>query len=227
MSRIVLFGNGRGADVAFRYLTQDSDHEVCGFTVDRKYMRGQTFRNLPVVPFEEVEHEFPPDTYRMFVLLGYQEMNALRERKYLEAKSKGYEFISYICSDFFRPTDLEVGENCFILDNQSICFDVKIGNNVVMWSSNHIGDLSVIRDHAWISSHVTIAANVTVSENCFLGVGATVSGRVKLGKSSFVGAHALISSNTNPNSVHICPETPPAGVESRAFMRILAASGKL
>lgn len=227
MSRIVLFGIGRGADAAYRYLVRDSEHEICAFTVDRNYIRSATFRKLPVVPFEEIEHHFPPESYQMFILLGYQEMNALRERKYIEAKSKGYRFISYVCSDFFRVEDLEIGENCFILDNQSICLDVKIGNNVVMWSSNHIGDMSTVRDHAWISSHVTIAANVTVSENCFLGVGATVSGRVTLGKASFVGAHALISSDTTPGSVHVCAETPAVGVNSHTLMRILSASGKL
>lgn len=227
MSKIVLFGIGRGADVAYRYLVRDSEHEICAFTVDRKYIRSATFRNLPVVPFEEIEHHFPPDSHQMFILLGYQEMNALRERKYIEAKGKGYRFINYVCSDFFRGDNLEIGENCFILDNQSICLDVKIGNNVVMWSSNHIGDMSAVRDHAWISSHVTIAANVTVSENSFLGVGATISGRVTLGKASFVGAHALISSDTTPGSVHVCTETPAAGVNSQTLMRILSASGKL
>ena len=227
MSKIVLFGIGRGADVAYRYLVRDSDHEICAFTVDRKYIRGSTFRDLPVVPFEEVEHDFPPESHQMFIVLGYQEMNALRQRKYMEAKGKGYRFISYVCSDFFRAGDLDIGENCFILDNQSICLDVKIGNNVVMWSSNHIGDMSTIQDHVWISSHVTIAANVTVSENSFLGVGATISGRVTLGKSSFIGAHVLISSDTKPASVHVAADTPPAGVNSNAFMRILSASGKL
>jgi sugar O-acyltransferase (sialic acid O-acetyltransferase NeuD family) len=227
MSKVILFGTGRGADVAYRYLRQDTEHEICAFTLDRKYIERQTFHDLPVVPFEEVERHYAPDTYRMFLLLGYQEMNRLRQRKFQEAKAKGYRFISYICSDFFRAGELDIGENCFILDNQSISFDVRIGNNVVMWSSNHIGDLSVIQDHAWISSHVTIAANVTVSEACFLGVGATIAGRVTLANSTFVGAHALISSDTQEGSVHICAETPASGLQSHGFMRIMSASGKL
>ena len=76
-----------------------------------------------------------------------------------------------------RGRDLDVGENCFILDNQSISLDVKIGNNVVMWSSNHIGDLSTIGDHSWLASHVTVAAEVTVQPYCFLGIGATIGNK--------------------------------------------------
>lgn len=78
----------------------------------------------------------------MLVLLSYQGMNSLRRQKYLEAKAKGYGFISYVNSHFYRAEELSVGENCFILDNQSISLDVKIGYNVAMWSSNHIDALA-------------------------------------------------------------------------------------
>jgi len=227
MSKLVLFGTGRGADVAFRYLKRDGDHEICGFTLDAAYLKRTTFHDLPVVPFEEVETRFPPDDYRMLILLGYQEMNQLRARKYLQAKAKGYTLASYVSSDIFRPEELSVGENCFILDNQSICLDVKIGNNVVMWSSNHAGDLSVIHDHAWISSHVTIAAEVTVGESCFLGIGAFISNNVKLAKNTFVGANALITSDTKEGGVYVCSEQKELGVDSVDFMRIIHASRKL
>lgn len=227
MSKVVLFGTGRGADVAQRFLERDSEHQVCGFTVDRPYVGAGTLRGLPVVPFEEVEKQFSPDEYQMLVVLGYQRMNALRAEKYLAAKAKGFRFISYVNSHFYRAEDLSIGENCFILDNQSISLDVKIGNNVVMWSSNHIGDMSVIGDHSWIASHVTLAAGVKVSSYSFLGVGATVSGNVTLGQSTFVGAHAFVASDTADNSVLLAQEARQAEFDSRSLMRIMTAKGKL
>jgi sugar O-acyltransferase (sialic acid O-acetyltransferase NeuD family) len=226
MSKIVLFGSGRGADVAFRFLARDSEHEVCGFVTERRYLDRETFHDLPVVPFEEVERPFPPDKYKMLVLLGYQGMNNLRAEKYLAAKAKGYQFISYVNSQFYRAEDLDVGENCFILDNQSISLDVKIGNNVVMWSSNHIGDLSTVGDHSWLASHVTVAAEVNVQPYCFLGIGASVGNKLTLGQRTFVGANALVASDTAENSVHLT--TPDRiDLDSRAFMRVMMAKGKL
>src|SRR5258708_21815072 len=144
VSKVILFGTGRGADVAFRFLKRDSEHEVCAFSTDLEYIGKDIFHDLPVVAFESVEQRFPPDQYKMLVLLGYQGMNGLRAEKYLAAKAKGYGFISYVNSQFYRAEDLDIGENCFILDNQSISLDVQIGNNVVMWSSNHLGDLTTI-----------------------------------------------------------------------------------
>src|SRR5439155_25480242 len=167
---------------AHRFLVKDSPHTIVAFTVDDRYVQGPAHRGLPLVPFEEVERRFPPDDFRMLILLGYQSMNGLRADKYRQAKAKGYTLESYVASDIFRVDPLNIGENCFIMDNQSISLDVRIGNDVVMWSSNHIGDFSAIGDHAWISSHVTVAADVTIRERAFLGVGATVTGRVTIGR---------------------------------------------
>lgn len=227
MSKVVLFGTGRGADVAYRFLKRDSEHHVCGFALDRAHISRETFHDLPVVAFEEVESRFPPDEYKMLILLGYQKMNALRANKYLEAKRKGYSFISYVNSNFYRAEDLDIGENCFILDNQSISLDVKIGNNVVMWSSNHVGDLSVIHDHAWLASHVTIAAEVVVQPYSFIGIAATVSNKVTLAKYTFVGATALVVSNTVENGICLASGGLDAEMDSATFMRIMMARGQL
>jgi len=226
VSKLVLFGVGRGADVAYRFLSADTEHDIVGFTVDDKYRNRNELRGLPVVAFEEVERHFPPDDFRMLILLGYQGMNALRQQKYDAAKAKGYTLESYVASDFFRVEPIAVGENCFIMDNQSISLDVAIGNNVVMWSSNHVGDLTTIADHAWITSHVTLAAGVTVGERAFLGIGCTVSNNVAIGDDTLVGAHALIAADTAPRSVHLHGHDT-IDVEARAFMRMMMAQKKL
>jgi sugar O-acyltransferase (sialic acid O-acetyltransferase NeuD family) len=227
VSRIVLFGTGRGAEVAHRFLLKDSPHEIVAFTVDDRFVSAATHRGLPLVSFEEVERRYPPEDFRLLVLLGYQRMNALRAEKYGQAKAKGYTLESYVASDIFRVEPIQVGENCFIMDNQSISLDVRIGNNVVMWSSNHVGDLTTIEDHAWLSSHVTIAANVTVGERAFLGIGATVSGRVTIGTAGFVGADALVSDDIPAGSVRIAGHSGDVTIDSNAFMRVLVAGGKL
>lgn len=226
MSKVVLFGTGRGADVAYRFLSRDTDHEIVGFTVDEKYIGSKELRGLPLVPFENVEKHYPPEDFRLFILLGYQAMNGLRQRKYQDAKAKGYTLESYVASDIFRIEPIVAGENCFILDNQSISLDVTIGNNVVAWSSNHIGDLTTIGDHVWLASHVTIAASVTVEENVFLGVGATIATNVRLGAASFIGAQTLISNNVAPNSVHVA-SGDSIDVDSRSFMRVMTMNKKL
>ena len=227
MAKVILFGSGRGADVAYRFLTRDSDHSICGFTVDREHWNGARFHDLPVVPFDEIEHHFPPDTFQMLTVLGYQEMNGLRRAKYEAGKAKGYRFISYVNSHFYRAEDLAIGENCFILDNQSISLDVKIGNNVVMWSSNHIGDRTIVEDDVWIASQVAIAADATIGRACFLGINATIGNNVHLAERTFVGAHSLVSANTSPDSIHLSGTGEEKGISSRRFLKAMIARGLL
>jgi sugar O-acyltransferase (sialic acid O-acetyltransferase NeuD family) len=218
---VVLFGTGRGADTAFRYLTRDSAHEICAFTVDRQFLQQPTFHGRPVVEYESVTSRFPPDEYQMFVLLGFQGMNRVRADKYLDAKRKGYQFISYINSRRYSVEELKVGENCFILDGQSFNLDVAIGDNVTMWSANHIGDRTVIGNHVWISSHVTLSGDVVVGDYCFIGVNSCVSNNVTLAPRTFVGANVLISQNTVEGGVYVAPPPKQVPMASDRFLSML------
>jgi sugar O-acyltransferase (sialic acid O-acetyltransferase NeuD family) len=221
MAKVVIFGCGRGADTAYRYLSGDSPHEICGFTVESQFLRERQFHGRPVVPYESVTGDFPPSECYMFVPLGFQEMNGLRAGKYLDAKARGYSFISYVHSNHSSLEPLQIGENCFVLDSQIINLDVVIGNNVTIWSGNHIGDRCVIKDHVWISSHVTLSGDVTVGERSFLGVSSCVSNAVTLGARTFVGANVLISRDTPPDSVYIAPPPKQVDMPSTKFLSML------
>ncbi|MEM9023037.1 MAG: transferase, partial [Bacteroidota bacterium] len=51
MAKLVLFGAGDIARLAHYYFTNDSEHEVVAFTVDRQYRNGDTMLDLPLVDF--------------------------------------------------------------------------------------------------------------------------------------------------------------------------------
>ena len=227
MSKVVLFGCGRGAEVAYRYIKRDTQHEIIGFTVDEAFRKSDTFHDLPLVPFETVEKKYPPSDYKMFILLGYQNMNRLRASKYKAAKAKGYEFISYVNSNVYSLEEFDIGENCFIMENQSINLDVKIGNNVVMWSCNHIGDNTVIDNHVWFSSHVTVAGDVKIKEYSFMGVNVGISNNVTIAPNTFIGGGVFITHDTKEAGVYCLPKTKCIADDSAAFMRILEATNKL
>ncbi len=224
MSKVVIFGIGRGANVAYRYLLKDSPHQVCAFAVDSGFLKESEFMGLPVTDFQQLVEKFPPEEFKLFVPLGSQNLNRVRYEKYMEGKSKGYQFISYVSSSIPFSEELEIGENCFVLENNSINFDVRIGNNVTIWSSNQIGDCSVISDHCWITSNVCLAGNVVVKEFCFIGINAAISNDVVIAEENFIGANALITKSTRPNEVYLVSQTPKAPLPSDKFVRMLHGS---
>ena len=219
MSRIVIFGAGKIADQAYFYLTNDSPHEVVAFTVDREYLRETNKLGLPVVPFEEVQDVYSPNDYEMFVAVGYQELNRFRAKKYEEARSKGYRLISYLSSKAANFGDVQLGDNCLVLEFTALQPGASIGNNVFIWSSNHIGHHSRIGNHCYIAGNVVVSGATTIEPYCFVGVSATLGHEITVGEKSFVGAGTLITKNVEPNSVYISADTQKYRLDSAAFLK--------
>ena len=208
--KIVVFGAGDIAQLAWFYFTHDSDREVVAFTVDRDYIQSDTLEGLPVVPFDEVEQRYPPSEYDMFVALSYAKRNSVRETKVAEAEAKGYALASYVSSRLTIFPGTRVGKNCFLLEDNTIQPFVTIGDNVTLWSGNHIGHHSTIGDHCFITSHVVISGGVQVGRNCFIGVNTTVRDHVSIGDRSLIGAGSLILESTQPNTVYVATATGPS-----------------
>jgi sugar O-acyltransferase (sialic acid O-acetyltransferase NeuD family) len=219
--RIVIFGTGTGAETARRYIEQDSPHEVVGYIVDREFLGAASIKGRPVVALEDAVITFSPDDVLAFVPLGSARINMLRAEKYQLLKSLGYRFLTYVHSSNKLDGHCAIGENCFILENQSVNFDATIGNNVVIWSGCQIGDRSRIDDHAFLAAHVVLNGDVAVGEYAYLGSNCNISNGVHIARQSFIGANALITQDTGERAVHVVEATPAAGIDSLRFVRLL------
>lgn len=214
MTDVVVFGVGRIAELAHFYLTHDSPHDVVAFTVDRSYVTGNEFRGLPVVAFEEVADAFPPSAVRMFLPISFRRMNHARADHVAAAKDAGYEFISYVSSRATTFPNFQCGDNCFILEDNTIQPFVTIGDDVILWSGNHIGHHSVIEDHVMVTSQVVISGGCTIEPHCFLGVNSTIRDETTVARETLVGAGVTILSDTEPFSVYRASDIKPARVRS-------------
>ena len=200
---VIIFGIKDYAELAHYYLENDSPYKVSGFSVDSAYMPDNPdFKGLPVIPFEQVEETFPPDSFCFFSPMAPNNMNQLRGKKYREIKEKGYEMISYVSSKA-TVFNNKIGENCFILEDNTLQPFTDIGNNVVLWSGNHIGHHGKIEDHVTITSHVVISGHCEIREHAFLGVNATIRDGVTIEKGSLIGMAASIVKNTEEWGIYI------------------------
>ena len=201
-SKIIIFGTLDTAELAHWYLENDSPYTVAAFTVNKEYIKEDTFKGLPVVPFEELEQHYPPTEYRLFAPMTGVKMNTLRKKIYEEGKTKGYDFVSYVSSKA-TVCDNEIGENCFILEDNTLQPFTKIGNNVVMWSGNHIGHHGIIEDHVFFTSHVVLSGHCHVKERAWFGVNSTIRDYITIGEGCLIAMGFLITKNTEPNGLYI------------------------
>ena len=203
MAEIVIVGSSVTARLAHYYFTRDSEHSIAAFTVDREYLSGDSFLGFPLIDFAEVVDRYPPDKYLMFVALGYAKMNKLRAAKYYQAKELGYSLVSYVSSRCTFLTDNPVGDNCFILEDNTIQPFVQIGNDVTLWSGNHIGHDAVIEDHCFLASHIVVSGFTHIKPYCFLGVNATLRNAITIAPETLIGAGAIIMKDTVEQGVYL------------------------
>ena len=203
MEEIIIFGIGDIAQIANYYFKTDSNYKVVAFTVDKEYAVVDEFEGLPVVPFDEIKLKYPPTHFKMFIAVSYVKLNKVREQKYKEAKKLGYQLVSYVSSKCTWLTTYDHGDNCFIFEDNTIQPFVKIGNNVVLWSGNHIGHHSTIYDHNFISSHVVISGHCIINSNSFLGVNSSIGHQVEIGRENIIGAGSIITKSTKDFEVYV------------------------
>jgi sugar O-acyltransferase (sialic acid O-acetyltransferase NeuD family) len=168
--KLIIFGDSAFAEIAYEYFTHDSSYEVVAFTVDKEYLTKSDLFGLPIIPFEELEHTYPPEVYEMHIALVYNKLNRVRRAKYLAAKEKGYRLANYISSKCFIWPNVKLGDNVFIFEDNTIQPFVKIGSNNVFWSGNHIGHHTHIGHHNFLSSHVVISGFCEIGDSNFIGV---------------------------------------------------------
>jgi len=203
MANIVIFGIQDFAQLAHFYLRHDTQHTVVAFSVNDHYLpKGNRFDGLPVVPFETVEQTYSPAEFSFFAPMSPRRMNKLRELVYKQIKSKGYPIISYVSSKATVFVDAEIGDNCFILEDNTIQPFTTIGNNVVLWSGNHIGHHCTIKDHVSFTSHVVLSGHCVVEPYSFFGVNATIRDGVHIAEGTFVAMAAAITRDTEPWGVY-------------------------
>ena len=190
--KLIIIGDSAFAEIAYEYFTYDSEFEVVAFSVEQEYLKRNNLFGIPIVAFETLEESFPPAEHHFYTAMVYTQGNKLLERLYTEAKRKGFTPASYISSKAFVWRNVQLGEHCFIFEDNTVQPFVKIGDDVVLWSGNHIGHHSTIDSHCFISSHVVISGFCNVGKRCFMGVNSTVGNNINIGNDCIIGASATI-----------------------------------
>lgn len=220
--KLIIYGNGQMARMFLHFARLD--YEVVAFTVDRCVLADPVIEGLPVVPFEDVETQYPPSAHSLITAVGYREMNALRARKYQEGLDKGYAFASYVHASVVRHPGVSVGTNSIVLDHVALHPYTQVGSSVFIASNTSIGHGCRIGDNCWINSGVAVGGETEIGDNAFLGMNATIGDNICLGRQCYVGANTLVSRNTSAEEVVISSSGERFPLSSQAFLQFIARS---
>jgi sugar O-acyltransferase (sialic acid O-acetyltransferase NeuD family) len=220
MKPLVIFGSRDMAELAEYYFSRQAGRTITAFTLDREFVQEATCLGRPVVAFEDLASTFPPSTHDLFVALSYSKMNQLRKQKYLAARECGYTLPSFVSPKATILNDGRIGDNCLILEDNTVQPFVTIGSNVTLWSGNHIGHHSSIEDHVFIASHVVVSGGVRIGTQSFIGVNATLRDHISIGERCVIGAGTLILADTEATGVYIGRASERAEVKSDQLKKL-------
>jgi sugar O-acyltransferase (sialic acid O-acetyltransferase NeuD family) len=210
MNKVIIFGTEQLAQLANYYLINDSKYDVVCFTVHKKYKTIDNFENKKVIEFDNIENVYPPSEYMLFAPMSGKGLNKIRENVYNEGKKKGYKFISYISSKSTILTD-KIGENCFILEENTIQPFVEIGNNCIIWSGNHIGHHSIINENVFITSHCVISGNCCIKPYSWLGVNCSIRNGIVIEEGTLIAMSASVIKSTDKYTIYMGVPAKPSG----------------
>ena len=217
---IVIIGAGEQAQLAYEYFTHDSVHGVVAFAVEREFRDTDTLMDLPVIDFETMEDEYDPKIFQTHVAISSTKLNRARERLFNLVKNKGYKCASYISSRAFVWHNVEIGENAFILEHNTIQPFCKVGDNVVLWSGNHIGHRSVIGNHCFISSHVVISGFCHIGDYTFMGVNSSVANNTDVAEDNFIAMGAQITKPTKSDLIYKGTPAEAGKISAKRFCKV-------
>ncbi len=217
---LLIIGNGEIASMAFEYFAYDSLFEPVGFAIGHEYIKDGTFEGLPLVDLATVEQRFPPSEVKAFVAIGDSQLNRVRARHYADIKARGYTLASYISSRAFIWHNVKIGDNCFILEDNTLQAFVTIGNNVILWSGNHIGHRSTIEDNVFVTSHVVVSGFCNIGRNSYIGVNAAIGNNTDIAEDNYIAMSASIASSTLPNSIYQGNPAEPRKISATRFCRV-------
>lgn len=200
MKKLIIYGIGGQAEVAYSYFTKDTDYEVVAFTVEKMFLKTTQQFGLSVLPFEDIEKYISPEEADIYIAVGPIKLGELVKHLCFEAKNKGYTLASYcpsIVKKYFEPS---YGENCFFDHVAQFHPFVKVGNGVTIMNSE-IAHHSEIGDYSFLTCAM-LGGRVIVEDHVFIGMKTVIKEGVRIGKGSIIGMGCIITKDVAPYSVY-------------------------
>jgi len=217
---LVIVGNGEIASMAYQYFKYDSPYEPVGFAIDKVFLKEPQFEGLPLVDFDDIVKTWSPQEFDAFVAIGDAQLNRVRSRYYRRLKELGYRLASYVSTRSFVWNNVKIGDNCFILEDNTLQPFVEIGNNVILWSGNHIGHRSRVEDNVFITSHVVVSGFCTIGMNSYIGVNAAIANGVDIQSDNLIAMGAVVSHSTEADTIYQGNPAEARKISATRFSRV-------
>ena len=191
LRKTVIWGASGHARVVADALRLAGGHEIIGFLDDVNPERtGSMFFGLPVLGGREAIKDLIRDGVT-HAIIGFGDCQArLQLSEYVS--SIGLSLTVAIHPRSVIGVDVPIGVGTMVGAGAVVDIGAWIGKNVILNTGCIICHDSVIKDGVHICPGVHLAANVSVGQGTWVGIGSTVINGIRIGAGSYLGAGSVV-----------------------------------
>ena len=193
--QILIFGAGQVAETAAQCFETDGQGEIVAFAVDPAYHDKDCLMGKPVLTTDEATKQFPAETTRFYVAMGYRNHASAGWDAVQRFKGLGYRPASYVSPRASVAKSARLGDHVFIMDFNVIQPEAVIGDGAALMPQNNIGHHAEIGEAAFLSGQVCISGATKVGRGCFFGVQSGTADNVTIGDDAQIGAGAIVGAD--------------------------------
>ena len=193
--RVVIFGSGTLAELAYYYLRQEMKANVEGFVVDKlnKELSNEfKLNNLPIYSWSDFVKKFRPDQVKIHIAIAYKNMRN-KKKVFERVLAAGFNLINIVSKSAFISEDTILGLNNFIMPNVVLEPFTRIGNNNIIWSNSTICHNTHIGNHNFLASNVTFGGKSKVGDLCFFGFSSTITDYINVENEVLLAANSFLN----------------------------------
>lgn len=189
--KLLIWGASGHSLVVVDIISLMKTYEIVGFLDNVNPQRhGTNFCGSPIIGGQE-----ELDTYREkgveYLIFGFGNCQARLSLSEL-VRSKGFSLATAIHPKATVATDVSVAPGTVIAAGAVINPEARIGENVIINTCASVDHECVLEDGVHICPGVHLGGQVTVGRATWVGIGATVIDKARIGAGSFIGAGAVV-----------------------------------
>ncbi len=192
--KIVIFGTTEYSEYVYYTMLAEGINNIAAFTMTRAYIDKNTFCDLPVFPFEELEL-YLKAPFEILITVGYPKMNQGRVKIYNLCKKMGYKVGSFISKRSICDSSL-IGEGCIIMPLVYVPPITKLGVCNIVNNGTVIGHTGIVGDFNWFSGNSISGGNIQIDNYCFFGMNSVVKNGVHVASYTLVDAFSYVLKDT-------------------------------
>lgn len=200
MKPYVIFGAGQYAECVQNILEKGAKR-VAAFTVNEEYLNNELYKNdIPIVAFERITDDFPPDKYCMAIGFLGSDMFMTRERIFRKCLELGYELPNVVHPSVINES-VKMGIGNVICSGTVISSFSNVGDANVFFDRSFVSHNVEVGDFNLLSANIVPCGNSVIGNHCFIGAGSSIGNRVRIADYTLVGAAAHVAKDTKPYDV--------------------------